>query len=51
VVPEPLDALFNGLDVLSFFFGGIGVVETQVGMPATLISKAEIQVDGLGVPI
>ena len=45
VEPEPARVFLNRFDVLDFFFGWVGVVETEVTVPAKLSRETEIYVD------
>ena len=46
---QPLHVFHDRLDVLRLFLRGIGIVETQVGMPAKLVRQPKIQADRLGM--
>ena len=46
---EPLDVLFDGVDVFVVFFFGVGIVKTQVAQTIINISQTEVQADGFGV--
>ncbi len=49
VIAQPADVAFDGLDVVGFFGGGVGVVEAQVALAAVLFRQPEVDGDGLGV--
>ena len=49
LVAEPLDILFNGVDVFDILLGGVGVVETEVANAAVLLGNAEIDANSLCV--
>jgi len=46
---QPAHVLHDRFDIFRLFFAGIGVVETQVGLPAELIGKPEIEAYRLGM--
>ena len=50
VVTQPVDVLFNGVHILGVLFGGVGIVHTQIADAAEALCRAEINVNGLGVP-
>ena len=49
VEAKPAHVVHDGLDVLGFLFGRVGVIKTQVAAAAVLGGDAEVQADGLGV--
>ena len=44
-----MDVLLDCINIFGIFFGGVGVVETQVTLTAELPGCAEIHADGFGV--
>ncbi len=50
IEPEPPYVIHDGIDVLHFFFPGIGIVEPEIAKPAEFSRKSEIQAYGFGVP-
>ena len=48
-VAQPLDVFLDGFYIFHIFFGGIGVIETQVADTAVCGGNTEIKADGLGV--
>ena len=49
IAAQPADVFDDGVDVLGFFLGRIGVVEAQIAFAAELRGESEIQVDGFGM--
>ena len=47
---QPADVLFNGVDVLDVFLGGIRIVEAEVALAAELLGDAEVEADRFRVP-
>src|SRR5580698_10899609 len=48
-VDQPFHVGGDGIDVLNFFLGRVGVVHAQVTLAAELAGNAEIQADGFRV--
>ena len=46
---QPARVFDDGVDVLGFFFGGVGVIEAQIAFAAELGSQSKIQIDGFRV--
>ena len=49
VEAQPVDILFDGIDVLRIFLGGVGVVHAQVAHSAEFISGAEVDAQRFAV--
>ena len=49
VETQPPDVVLDSLDVDGVLLGRVGVVETQVALPAELTGHTEVEADGLGV--
>src|SRR5207302_9128572 len=50
VEAEPADIVHNGIDVLAFLLGGVGVIEAEIAQAAVLLREAEVEANRLGMP-
>ena len=46
---QPFHIGGDGVDVLDFFLGRVGVIEAQVADPAEFVGNAKIEADGFGM--
>ena len=51
VESEPAHRCLDGIHILLVFFGGVGVVESQVAAALIAGGQAEVQADGLGMAV
>ena len=49
VKAEPAHIVHDRVDVFLFFFGGVGIVKTQIGLAVVIVGDAEIQADRFGM--